>query len=112
MAAIRATSPYFPPPLWRAAREALPPSLRVLMDSSERLAIRVTRLPNGLTVVSETMRRVETVLVGAYVGVGTRHEAPEVNGVSHFLEHMAFKGTASPSSSPGSGTGISKPWPT
>jgi predicted Zn-dependent peptidase len=57
-------------------------------------AVRVTRLPSGLTVVSETMPRVETVSVGAYVGAGTRHEAPEVNGVSHFLEHMAFKGTA------------------
>lgn len=57
-------------------------------------AVRVTRLNSGLTVVSETMPRVETVSVGAYVGAGTRHEAPEVNGVSHFLEHMAFKGTA------------------
>ena len=57
-------------------------------------AVCVTRLPNGLTVVSETMPRVETVSVGAYIGAGTRHEAPEVNGVSHFLEHMAFKGTA------------------
>jgi predicted Zn-dependent peptidase len=57
-------------------------------------AVRVTRLPNGLTVVSETMPRVETVSVGAYVAAGTRHETAEVNGVSHFLEHMAFKGTA------------------
>ena len=57
-------------------------------------AIRVTRLANGLTVVSENMPRVETVSVGAYVSVGTRHETPEDNGVSHFLEHMAFKGTA------------------
>ncbi|HYF08759.1 MAG TPA: pitrilysin family protein [Acetobacteraceae bacterium] len=56
-------------------------------------AIRVTRLPNGLTIVSETMPRVETVSVGAYVGVGTRHEEAPENGVSHFLEHMAFKGT-------------------
>ncbi len=56
-------------------------------------AIRVTRLPNGLTVVSETMPRVETVSVGAYIAAGTRHETAEVNGVSHFLEHMAFKGT-------------------
>jgi predicted Zn-dependent peptidase len=39
------------------------------------------------------MPRVETVSVGAYVSVGTRHETPEDNGVSHFLEHMAFKGT-------------------
>ena len=56
-------------------------------------AIRVTRLPNGLTVVSETMPRVETVSFGAYVAAGTRDEAAEENGVSHFLEHMAFKGT-------------------
>ncbi|MFM7305321.1 MAG: M16 family metallopeptidase, partial [Alphaproteobacteria bacterium] len=57
-------------------------------------AVRVTRLENGLTIVSENMPRVETVSFGAYVSVGTRHETPEDNGVSHFLEHMAFKGTA------------------
>lgn len=56
-------------------------------------AIRLTRLPNGLTVVSEKMPRVETVSIGAYVNAGTRHEAAAENGVSHFLEHMAFKGT-------------------
>ena len=56
-------------------------------------AIRLTRLPNGLTVVSEIMPRVETVSFGAYVAAGTRNEAEAENGVSHFLEHMAFKGT-------------------
>ena len=56
-------------------------------------AIRLTRLPSGLTVVTETMDRVETVSFGAYVATGTRNEAAEENGVSHFLEHMAFKGT-------------------
>lgn len=55
--------------------------------------ITVSRLPNGLTVVSERMPRVETVSFGAYVATGTRHERAEENGVSHFLEHMAFKGT-------------------
>ena len=45
-------------------------------------AVRVTRLANGLTVVSENMPRVETVSFGAYVSVGTRHETPEDNGVS------------------------------
>jgi predicted Zn-dependent peptidase len=39
------------------------------------------------------MERVETVSLGAYVGSGSRHELAEENGVSHFLEHMAFKGT-------------------
>jgi predicted Zn-dependent peptidase len=56
-------------------------------------AIRLTRLENGLTIVTERMERVETVSFGAYVGTGTRHEAAAENGVSHFLEHMAFKGT-------------------
>jgi predicted Zn-dependent peptidase len=56
-------------------------------------AVRLTRLPNGLTVVSETMSRVETVSIGAYVHTGTRDETAAENGASHFLEHMAFKGT-------------------
>ncbi len=55
--------------------------------------IQLTRLPSGLTVVTERMDRVETVSFGAYVGTGSRHETAEENGVSHFLEHMAFKGT-------------------
>jgi predicted Zn-dependent peptidase len=54
----------------------------------------VTRLPSGLTVVTERMERVETVSFGAYVASGTRHETAAENGVSHFLEHMAFKGTS------------------
>ncbi|HVZ08666.1 M16 family metallopeptidase [Rhodopila sp.] len=57
--------------------------------------IQVTRLPNGLTIVTERMERVETVSFGAYVGTGSRSETAAENGVSHFLEHMAFKGTAS-----------------
>ena len=55
--------------------------------------IRLTRLPSGLTVVTERMDRVETVSFGAYVAAGTRHETEAENSVSHFLEHMAFKGT-------------------
>jgi predicted Zn-dependent peptidase len=58
-------------------------------------AIRVETLASGLTVVTEEMTRVETVSFGAYVAAGTRHERAEENGVSHFLEHMAFKGTES-----------------
>jgi predicted Zn-dependent peptidase len=55
--------------------------------------IQLTRLPSGLTVVTERMDRVETVSIGAYVASGSRNESLEENGVSHFLEHMAFKGT-------------------
>lgn len=53
----------------------------------------LTRLPNGLTVASDRMEQVETVSVGVWVQAGTRHETAEINGVSHVLEHMAFKGT-------------------
>jgi len=57
------------------------------------MSIEVTRLENGLTVASDRMAAVETVSLGAWVGVGTRHEPAAINGVAHLLEHMAFKGT-------------------
>jgi predicted Zn-dependent peptidase len=57
------------------------------------MTIRVSRLPSGLTVVTEQMDRVETISLGAYVATGTRHELEAECGASHFLEHMAFKGT-------------------
>ncbi|GAB4238029.1 MAG: pitrilysin family protein [Kiloniellaceae bacterium] len=56
-------------------------------------SVRVTRLPTGLTVATDSMPGVATVSLGAWVGAGTRHETPEVNGIAHLLEHMAFKGT-------------------
>ena len=52
-----------------------------------------TRLDNGIQVVSDPMTSVESVSLGAWFMVGTRNEPSEVNGVAHFLEHMAFKGT-------------------
>ncbi len=55
--------------------------------------IRVTTLENGLRVVTDPMATVETASVGVWVDAGARDEAPDVNGVSHMLEHMAFKGT-------------------
>jgi predicted Zn-dependent peptidase len=54
----------------------------------------VTTLANGLRIVTDPMNSVETVALGVWVGAGTRHETAEVNGISHLLEHMAFKGTA------------------
>jgi predicted Zn-dependent peptidase len=56
--------------------------------------VSITTLPSGLTVLTERMERVETISFGAYIGAGTRHETAAENGVAHFLEHMAFKGTA------------------
>lgn len=56
-------------------------------------AVTVSTLPNGLRVATDTMPHVETVSVGVWVDAGTRDETSEINGVSHLLEHMAFKGT-------------------
>jgi len=55
--------------------------------------VRVTTLDNGLRIASDVMPSVETVSLGVWAEVGTRHEPPEINGVAHLLEHMAFKGT-------------------
>lgn len=58
------------------------------------MTVSVTELPGGLRVVSDSVDTVETVSLGAWIDVGTRDERPELNGISHLLEHMAFKGTA------------------
>ena len=53
----------------------------------------VSTLSNGLRVISDSMPHLETAAVGVWVDTGARHETIEVNGISHVLEHMAFKGT-------------------
>ena len=50
-------------------------------------------LLNGLPVVMESLRNMRSVVLGIWVKVGSRNESPEENGISHFLEHMFFKGT-------------------
>jgi predicted Zn-dependent peptidase len=50
-------------------------------------------LSNGLRIVSAEMPHTRSAAVQLYIGVGARHEAPRVSGVSHFVEHMVFKGT-------------------
>ncbi|HEY3926799.1 MAG TPA: pitrilysin family protein, partial [Candidatus Koribacter sp.] len=52
-------------------------------------------LPNGLTILTEEMDHIRSVSIGIWVKNGSRHEDPQVNGVSHFIEHMVFKGTTS-----------------
>src|SRR6202046_5524891 len=59
------------------------------------LNIRKTVLPNGLLVLTESMPHLRSVSMGAWVGSGARDETAEVNGISHFVEHMVFKGTTS-----------------
>jgi predicted Zn-dependent peptidase len=51
------------------------------------------KLPNGLQVIGETSPSARSVALGFFVRTGARDETPEVSGVTHFLEHMVFKGT-------------------
>ena len=57
------------------------------------MSVEVTKLPSGLTVVTDTMPHLETAALGVWAGVGGRDEKPNEHGISHLLEHMAFKGT-------------------
>jgi predicted Zn-dependent peptidase len=57
------------------------------------MSLRVTTLPSGLAVVTDAMTHVKTAAIGVFVGVGSRHESVGEHGLSHLLEHMAFKGT-------------------
>ena len=51
-------------------------------------------LPNGLTILTEQMGHIRSVSMGIWIKSGSRHEDPLVNGISHFVEHMVFKGTS------------------
>lgn len=55
--------------------------------------IQATRLSNGLTILTEYMPGLRSVTVGIWVRRGSRHEAAELNGICHFIEHAVFKGT-------------------
>jgi predicted Zn-dependent peptidase len=58
------------------------------------MTVRISELPNGFRVVTELMPGLKSASVGIWVSAGARHEHVEQNGIAHFLEHMAFKGTA------------------
>ena len=57
------------------------------------MTVEVTRLPSGLSVVTDRMPHLESATLGVWIGSGSRDEAPDEHGISHLLEHMAFKGT-------------------
>ncbi|XP_010259364.1 PREDICTED: probable mitochondrial-processing peptidase subunit beta, mitochondrial [Nelumbo nucifera] len=68
----------------------------VLVDHTKILAApetRVTTLPNGLRVATESNLACRTATVGVWIDAGSRFETDETNGTAHFLEHMIFKGT-------------------
>jgi len=52
-------------------------------------------LPNGLTIITEEMQHIRSVSIGIWIKSGSRDEDPKWNGISHFVEHMVFKGTKS-----------------
>ena len=57
------------------------------------MTVRVDTLPNGFRVATERMPGLASAAIGVWVEAGARHERAEQNGIAHFLEHMAFKGT-------------------
>lgn len=58
------------------------------------MTVRTTTLDNGMTVLTDDMPHLESAAVGIWVKAGSRSETPQEHGISHLLEHMAFKGTA------------------
>jgi predicted Zn-dependent peptidase len=64
-------------------------------SSSEARNIKREVLPNGLIVLSEEMSHIRSISIGIWMRTGSRDETPEINGISHFTEHMVFKGTTS-----------------
>ena len=64
------------------------------------MTLRLTTLPNGFRIVTEAMPGLKSASAGIWVMAGGRHERAEQNGIAHFLEHMAFKGTARRSALP------------
>jgi len=65
------------------------PSIRGYYNSMYQ----ITRLKNGLTIATAEMPHMASVSLGIWVGVGGRYEPAEISGVSHFIEHLLFKGT-------------------
>jgi predicted Zn-dependent peptidase len=57
------------------------------------MSVQVTRLKSGLSVLTDRMPHLESASLGVWVGAGSRDEKPDEHGISHLLEHMAFKGT-------------------
>jgi len=60
--------------------------------------IKVSRLENGITIVSEFIPYIKSFSLGFWFNIGSRDESPENNGIAHFIEHMVFKGTRKRSS--------------
>ncbi|HSE72765.1 MAG TPA: pitrilysin family protein [Nocardioidaceae bacterium] len=76
-----------------SASQQKPGTTRTLLGEDQGGLVRRTVLPGGLRVITEAMPGVRSATIGAWIGVGSRDEAPTLSGASHFLEHLLFKGT-------------------
>src|ERR1700679_1738256 len=74
-------------------------SASITASPSPARDIRKTTLSNGLLVLTERMPHLRSVSMGVWIDSGSRDETPERNGISHFIEHMVFKGTTTRSAS-------------
>jgi predicted Zn-dependent peptidase len=70
-----------------AAREVLSFGIKMIDE------VQSTKLPNGISIITEHMPGLRSVTAGIWVRRGSRHETPELNGICHFIEHAVFKGT-------------------
>jgi predicted Zn-dependent peptidase len=77
----------------------MPATLTPSATATPARNIRRTRLPNGLLVLTESIPHIRSVSMGVWVNSGSRDESLALNGISHFVEHMVFKGTTSRSAS-------------
>jgi predicted Zn-dependent peptidase len=69
-------------------------SVPTIAEAAQQIRdIESTTLPNGVRVISEHMAHVRSVSLGVWIATGSRRESPDENGISHFIEHMVFKGT-------------------
>src|SRR5690242_12909434 len=62
-------------------------------NSASNRDIQTATLPNGVRVITEQMAHVRSVSLGVWIATGSRNESSAQNGISHFIEHMVFKGT-------------------
>src|SRR5579883_1951820 len=66
---------------------------RTPLKSSPPRQVERTTLSNGIRVITESMPHVRSVSAGIWIGTGSREESEQDMGISHFIEHMVFKGT-------------------
>jgi len=65
----------------------------MIKSDEKMMEVKETRLGNGIRVVTAALPRVQSVAIGIWVGVGGRYESMKLSGISHFIEHLLFKGT-------------------